>query len=91
MSGKSYGTPNPLPLPKIRVQDALPFTVTGVDFTGALYVKEKSVSESKAYVCLFTCACTRIVYLKSGSEPVRRIFPQRIPKGFLAGNRYQQQ
>ncbi|XP_052245628.1 uncharacterized protein LOC127854604 [Dreissena polymorpha] len=38
--------------------------VTGLDFTGALNVKEKSGSESKAYVCLFTCACTRTVLLE---------------------------
>lgn len=34
------------------------FTVTGVDFTGALYVRNIDGSESKAYICLFTCATT---------------------------------
>ena len=39
-SGKFYPNPDPAPLPEIRVRDAPPFTVTGVDFTGALYVQE---------------------------------------------------
>ena len=39
--GKPYSTPDPWPLPKSRTQLAPPFTVTGVDFTGALYVRVK--------------------------------------------------
>ena len=31
-----YPSPDPAPLPAVRVRDAPPFTVTGVDFTGAL-------------------------------------------------------
>ena len=37
--GRLYHTPDPPPLPKVRVEEAPPFSVTGVDFTGALYVK----------------------------------------------------
>jgi len=37
--------------------------VTGVDFTGALYVRG-SQGEIKVYVCLFTCAVTRAVHLE---------------------------
>jgi len=59
-SGKPYKPPDPPPLPKSRVQDVRPFTVTGVDFTGALYVKRGS-EKIKAYVCLFTCATSRAV------------------------------
>ena len=39
--GKPFKSPDPPPLLKIRVMEAPPFTVTGVDFTGALYVKER--------------------------------------------------
>lgn len=39
-----------------------PFTVTGADFTGALYVKERE--ETKVYICLFTYAVTRAVHLE---------------------------
>lgn len=64
VTGQPYAVPDPPPLPKDRVQDSPPFTVTGVDFTGALYVREKNGGESKAYVCLFTCAATRAVHLE---------------------------
>ncbi len=40
-----------------------PFTVTGVDFTGAIYVKTPQGQE-KVYICLFTCANTRAVHLE---------------------------
>ncbi len=61
--GKPYTIPDPPPLPKWRLEDSPPFTVTGVDFTGALYVKTSS-AETKAYVCLFTCANTRAIHLE---------------------------
>ena len=61
--GKPYKTPDPPPLPKTRVGSARPFAVTGVDFTGTLYVKEP-VGEHKAYICLFTCASTRAIHLE---------------------------
>ena len=62
-SGKFYPNPDPAPLPEIRVRDAPPFTVTGVDFTGALYVQEHN-QESKVYICLYTCANTRAIHLE---------------------------
>ena len=58
-----YRTPDPPPLPKIRVGERRPFAVTGVNFTGALYVKESN-GEQKAYICLFTCARTRAIHLE---------------------------
>ena len=45
--GKPYSIPDPPPLPKVRTQQAPPFTVTGVDFTGALYVRG-ATGEEKA-------------------------------------------
>lgn len=53
-------------LPDFRVDDAPPFTHTGVDFAGPLintgiYSRR---SENKCYVCLFTCASTRAVHLE---------------------------
>ena len=56
VNGKPYSIRDPPPLPKARLLDSPPFTVTGVDFTGALYVKDKIGTESKVYVCLFTYA-----------------------------------
>jgi len=48
---------------KCRVNAVHPFEVTGVDFTGALYVRS-SDGEQKVYVCLFTCAVSRAVHLE---------------------------
>ena len=47
----------------MRMHDVVPFTVTGIDFTGALYIQMNGV-ESKVYICLFTCATTRAVHLE---------------------------
>ena len=62
-SGKSYPLPTPPPLPAMRMRDVAPFTVTGVDFTGALYVQMNG-AESKVYICLFTCTTTRAIHLE---------------------------
>lgn len=63
-SERPYAMPDSAPLPKIRVQEVSPFSITGVDFTGALYVKQESGNEGKAYICLFTCATSRAVHLE---------------------------
>ena len=60
---KPYKAPDPPPMIKVRMQKTDPFDVTGVDYTGALYVREKG-RECKVYVCLFTCAVTRAVHLE---------------------------
>ena len=61
--GKPYSVPDPPPLPKARTQLAPSFNTIGVDFTGALYVRNRS-EEEKAYICLFTCANTRAIHLE---------------------------
>jgi len=65
--GKPYRAPDPPPLPKVWVNEPKPFAVTGVDFTGALYVKESN-KERKVYICLFTCVCTRGIHLEIVSD-----------------------
>ncbi|XP_006811861.1 uncharacterized protein LOC100373153 [Saccoglossus kowalevskii] len=65
VSGKPYQTPLQAPLQSCRVNITPPFTVTGVDFTGALHVKSpETAKKTKSYVCLFTCAVTRAVHLE---------------------------
>ena len=73
--GKPYSTPDPPPLPKLRTHLAPPFTVTGVDFTGALYVRTKT-GEEKAYICLFTCTNTRAIHLETVSDLSEESFLQ---------------
>ena len=60
--GRPFPAPDPAPLPEMRTRDVTPFTVTGVDFTGVLYVRHNS-GEEKVYICLFTCATTRAVHI----------------------------
>ncbi|XP_065917547.1 uncharacterized protein [Dysidea avara] len=63
VSGKPYMVPEPPPLPLDRVKEGKPFDVTGVDFTGALHVKNNG-TEEKVYICLFTCGLSRAVHLE---------------------------
>ncbi|XP_071153661.1 uncharacterized protein [Mytilus edulis] len=44
ISGMPYNAPDPPLLPKDRVNYDYPFSVTGVDFTGALYTKENTTN-----------------------------------------------
>ena len=62
VQGKPYSLLDPPPLPYLRTQDVHPFTFTGVDFTGALFVRH-SEQEVKVYLCLFTCATTLAIHL----------------------------
>ncbi|XP_065915750.1 uncharacterized protein [Dysidea avara] len=75
LSGSHYKAPSPPPLPKHRLQMMNPFTVTGIDFTGALYVRT-SRGESKAYICLFTCASSRAVNLEVVTDLSEETFLQ---------------
>lgn len=63
MQGRSYGGQPSPPLPGFRVQQAEPFQITGVDFTGPLNVRSNKVM-IKVYIVLFTCAVTRAVHLE---------------------------
>ena len=60
MSRKQH--PDPSLLPKKRLTQAEPFTVSDVDFTRALYIRE-AVAEKRDYICFLTRATTRVVYL----------------------------
>lgn len=51
------------PLPVDRVNESLPFQVTGLDFAGTLYAKYKDEIISQ-YVVVFTCVVTRGVHLE---------------------------
>ncbi|XP_068213369.1 uncharacterized protein [Palaemon carinicauda] len=62
--GRPYHVNIAPPLPEFRVQRKQPFSVTGVDYTGALLTKEKHQNPEKAYIVLFTCPVTRGIHIK---------------------------
>lgn len=62
IEGNAYLPPDPPALPAFRTTKDHPFTFTGVDFAGPLYVKQSNKME-KAYLVLYTCAVSRAVHL----------------------------
>ena len=60
--GRSYHVPPPPPLPAFRVEEAPPFSFTGIDFAGPLYVKMDSGTK-KTWISLYTCCVTRAIHL----------------------------
>ena len=50
----------PAPLSIHRVKDAAVFEVIGVDFAVPVYLR----GQKKAWICLYTCAIYRVVYLE---------------------------
>ena len=73
--GKPYPTPEPPPLPQSRTKEGTPIEITGVDFTGALLVRNCG-HESKVYICLFTCGLSRAVHLEVVTDLSTEIFLQ---------------
>ncbi|KAJ8912021.1 hypothetical protein NQ315_003558 [Exocentrus adspersus] len=67
------------PLPLDRVKDAVPFEVTGVDYTGPLYLR----SGEKVCVGLFTCAIYRAVHLELTTSLSTQSFMQ-VLRRFVA-------
>lgn len=61
--GGPYTMPMMPPLPKCRVSESVPFTYTGIDYFGPMFIKNKSESQ-KTWICLFTCLVTRAVHLE---------------------------
>ena len=65
LEGRPYQYPSPPPLPKERVEEARPFEIIGIDYTGFIEILNPDTKqEQKVYVVLFTCAVTRAVHLE---------------------------
>ena len=60
---KPYGSCPVADLPPKRVPKDPPFSHTGLDFAGPLYINLNGQPQ-KVYICLFTCAATRAVHLE---------------------------
>ena len=51
------------PLPKQRITEAVPFSRTGLDYLGPMYIITIN-GEKKVWVCLYTCLVTRAIHLE---------------------------
>ncbi|GFX13456.1 integrase catalytic domain-containing protein [Trichonephila clavipes] len=60
-------------LPRDRITQSPPFQIVGIDFTGAILVKDNQGTR-KSYVSLFTCAVTRAVHLELESDMSTKCF-----------------
>ena len=63
LEGVLYSSVPPPDLPSKRTSEDPPFSHTGIDFAGPLFVKSDGKLK-KVYVCLFTCTSTRAVHLE---------------------------
>ena len=94
--GRPYSVPVPPPLPDFQVRMDSPFTSTGVNFAGPLYVKATgSTRGTKAWICLYTCCTVRAVHLdlvpdlttSSFLRSLKRFAARRgLPRRFVLDN-----
>lgn len=61
--GGPYKMPPVAPLPKERVTMSKPFTYTGIDYLGPLFIKAEG-EMVKRWACLYTCLAVRAVHLE---------------------------
>ena len=66
IDGKPYSCKKLPPLPEFRVAIEQPFSSSGADFAGPLYVKTVGIDRQrfKSYILLITCMATRAVHLE---------------------------
>ena len=64
LEGKAYSTPRSAALPEFRVTEVPAFSKVGVDFTGPLYIKERTTRMKKVYIGLFSCCATQAIHLE---------------------------
>ena len=65
--GRSYKVEPSSDMPEFRFKEGYPFSSTGVDFAGPLFVKTvfgREIQVSKVYICLFTCGSTRAIHIE---------------------------
>lgn len=98
---KQEGGPYKLPptpaLPEERVNYSTPYTFTGIDYFGPLYVKTDT-KEEKRWVCLYTCLAVRAITLQTVKDlsaqeclfALRRFFASRgVPAIIVSDNALQ--
>ena len=95
-SGGSYQAPDFPPLPK-EVSGLYPFSCTGLDYLGPLYIKTES-EPKKVWICIFTCRTIRAIHLEIVKDmstlqflmALRRFFAKYgIPQKIISDNALQ--
>ncbi|XP_063369404.1 uncharacterized protein LOC134657768 [Cydia amplana] len=96
--GGPYKLPQTAALPPERVNYSPPFTFTGVDYFGPMYVTTTNGNREKRWVCLFTCLAVRAIHLELVKDltaeecllAVRRLVAARgIPNTIISDNALQ--
>ena len=62
-----FKMPNMLSWPLKKVIRSSPFTYSGLDYIGPMYIKEESRTK-KVWIALFTCIAVRAVHLEVVSD-----------------------
>ena len=62
--GCAYQQPESPPLLSDRLQEPVPFTITGVNFEGMLYAENIDNTTAKRCISLCTCASSRAIHLE---------------------------
>ena len=88
--------PPPPPLPKFRVAEDPPFTYTGMNFAGPLFIRTGSAEDnSKVWICLYTCCVVRAIHLDIVPDLTTQAFIRSLkrssarrglPKKFVSDN-----
>ncbi|XP_061164552.1 uncharacterized protein LOC133173588 [Saccostrea echinata] len=65
--GGPYKMPHMPPLPMQRVSESAPFTYTGVDYIGPVFIKTGTGSKKK-WFCVLTCLIVRAIHLELMQE-----------------------
>ena len=56
--GRNYKTPPMAPIPQARVSQSVPFSRTGFDYLGPLYIKQNKVQKGVGTsIHVFECPC----------------------------------
>ena len=70
--------------PRSKVNEAIPFETTGLDYFGPLLIKQKHTTEKqKVWVCLFTCVAVRAIHLELVEDLTAEQFLQSLRR-FIA-------
>ncbi|XP_077989886.1 uncharacterized protein LOC144444347 [Glandiceps talaboti] len=61
--GGPFKMPAMPPWPRTRVSQSTPFTYTGLDYLGPMYIKDNT-EICKVWICLFTCLAVRAIHME---------------------------